>query len=434
MSDAVPLPSRPHLDFYKKLARELLRVSSDGPEHAVRAWAARWLERQLQLRGEEPSPEAAAQVAAEAEAIEQRWVAWREERNTEECSLTDAQFFLSREHGFQSWPKFAAHLRSLENAQSTVANFEAAADAIIAGDPERLVALMQSDSSLVRARSTREHRSTLLHYCSANGVEDYRQKTPANIVTIARWLLDAGAEVNAESDAYGGRSTTLMLTATSVHPERAGVQLALLELLLERGAPIDLPGGTSTVNLCLRNGRRPAADFLAGRGGKLDLEGAAGVGRLDAVASWFDLDGGLLPPGTSQQLADGLGWACEFGHAKVVRFLIEHGARADAILRPEGETALHYAALGGQAEIALSLLAHGADVQARELRFHATPLGWALHGWNHRAPENDGRLYCEVVNAFMKAGASVPTLQSEIRDPRMLAALRGEYSTRSSGS
>jgi ankyrin repeat protein len=317
-------------------------------------------------------------------------------------------------------------VQSLENAQSPVATFEAAADAIVEGDLDRLVALLRNDSSLARARSTREHRSTLLHYCSANGVEDYRQKTPPNIVAIARQLLDAGAEVNAESDAYGGRSTTLMLAATSGHPERAGMQLALLELLLKRGAVIDLPGTASTVNMCLRNGRGPAADFLAGRGGQLDLEGAAGVGRLDVVSSWFAPDGALRPPATAQQLADGLAWACEFGRAEVARFLLQQGRRADTLLRPDGETALHYAALGGQPEVAMLLLAHGADVHARERRFDATPLGWALHAWSHREKEEDGSRYCEAVNALVKAGASAAVLQSEIHDTEMLAALRGE--------
>lgn len=434
MSDAIPLPPHPHLDFYKKLARELLRASTNAPQASVRVWAVQWLERQLRLRDKAPSPETAARIAREADAISHRWLTLRKKHSPEKCSLADAQFFLAREHGFPSWPKFAEHVRSVGNAQSPVAYFEAAADAIVAGDVETLEILLASDPSLVRARSTREHRSTLLHYCSANGVEDYRQKTPGNIVAIARRLLDAGAEINAESDAYGGRSTTLMLSATSVHPERAGVQIALLELLLERGAVIDLPGTASTVNVCLRNGRGAAAEFLAGAGGELDLEGAAGVGRLDVVASFFDEDGALRPPATPQQLADGFGWACEFGHVQMARFLTERGVRADTPLRPEGETALHYAALGGHAEIVLLLLAHHANVHARERRFDATPLGWALHGWSHRAPENDGRHYCEVVNALAKAGASAGTLLSEIRDARMLAALRGEYSATSSGS
>ena len=140
--------------------------------------------------------------------------------------LADAQFFLAREHGFLSWPKFAEQVRALENALPPAADFEAAADAIVAGDERELSALLRKDPSLVKARSLREHHSTLLHYCSANGVEDYRQRTPQNIVAIARILLDAGAEVNAESEAYGGGSTALGLTATSVHPERAGVQIS----------------------------------------------------------------------------------------------------------------------------------------------------------------------------------------------------------------
>jgi ankyrin repeat protein len=151
--------------------------------------------------------------------------------------------------------------------------FETAVDAVVSGDEETLAALLRADPDLVRARSTREHGATLLHYVSANGVEDVRQKTPANIVEIAAILLDAGADVNAESNAYGGRWTTLGLTATSCHPEKAGVQIALMELLLARGAAIDGSDGGSTANACLRNGRGQTAAFLAGRGG------SAGSGR-----------------------------------------------------------------------------------------------------------------------------------------------------------
>ena len=62
------------------------------------------------------------------------------------------------------------------------------------------------------------------------------------ILAFEQMLLSfssAGADINAESDAYGGRSTTLGLTATSCHPEAAEVQLALLDLLIERGAIMD---------------------------------------------------------------------------------------------------------------------------------------------------------------------------------------------------
>jgi ankyrin repeat protein len=428
MSDAIPLPPRPRLDYYRKLAKELLRASFDvtaetPAEEALHAWAVRWLESCARLRGE-MTP---AHAAEESARIERRWQELRRKKGTAAASLADAQFFLAREHGFASWAKFAEQLRALENEQSTVTNFEAAVDAIVAGDERGLAELLRSDPALVKARSLREHRSTLLHYCSANGVEDFRQRTPENIVAITRRLLDAGAEVNAESEAYGGGSTTLMLTATSGHPERAGLQIALMELLLERGALIDV-GKSSDVVVCLRNGRAKAAEFLAQKGARLDLEGAAGVGALDAVRAFLAEDGGLKAPATAQQLAAGFGWACEFGRLDVVEFLLEHGVDADATLRADGVMPLHWAALGGHLAIVTMLLARGADVHARESRFDGTPVTWAVYGWSNRAPTDDAERYCEVVAVLVQAGASVARLEGVTKDPRMLAALRGKWS------
>jgi ankyrin repeat protein len=436
MSYAIPLPRRPRLDFYKKLAKELLRASFDASaeastepslgEDAVRAWAVRWLEASGWFR--DASETAAvfhgqrSPMMLRAEWIESRWQELRKKKGAAPPLLADAQFFLAREHGFLSWPKFAEQVRALENAQSSVTNFETAVDAIVAGEDRTLATLLREDPTLVKARSLREHRSTLLHYCSANGVEDYRQRTPENIITMARMLLDAGAEVNAESDAYGGGSTTLMLAATSGHPERVGVQTALMELLLDRGAAID--GRSSTVNACLRNGREAAAAFLAGKGARLDLEGAAGVGALDRVKEFFAKDGGLKAPATAQQLADGFGWACEFGRVRVVEFLLQHGVRADTTLRADGVTPLHWAALGGHVEIAKMLLAQGANVNARETSYGGTPVGWALHGFCDGRQTHDEERYYQVVNVLVAAGASIGSLVSH--DRRMMAALLGE--------
>ena len=144
--------------------------------------------------------------------------------------------------------------------------------------------------------------------------------------------MKAGADANAESDAYGGQSTTLGLTATSCHPEHAGVQLPLMELLIDHGAIIDGPDGGSAVNGCLHNGRGEAAEFLASRGAHLDLEGAAGVGRLDAVKRFFKDDGSLKPTATEQHPQAGFAWACEFGRTSVVEFLLEREWKIDASL------------------------------------------------------------------------------------------------------
>lgn len=65
------------------------------------------------------------------------------------------------------------------------------------GRCRRLRALLRAQPSLIEARSDSPHRSTLLHYVAANGIEPALQKSPPNAVEIARILLDAGANVNA---------------------------------------------------------------------------------------------------------------------------------------------------------------------------------------------------------------------------------------------
>ena len=327
----------------------------------------------------------------------------------------------------------------MSDRDSDIAKFEAAVDAIVKGDAATLHKLLRENPELVRARSTREHHSTLLHYVSANGVEDFRQKTPQNIVEIAKMLLDAGADVNAESSAYGGRSTTLGLAATSCHPEHAGVQIPLLQLLIDRGAIIDGPDSGSAVNGCLHNGRGEAAAFLASRGARLDLEAAAGVGRLDVVKGFFTGGGALRPPATPQQLTDGFAWACEFGRTAVVEFLLGCGIKIDAKLKHNGQTGLHWAAYGGHAGTVKLLLQHGAQVGAKDESFGGTPLEWALYAWGNSPDRNRTGCYYDVVALLVGAGARLDTQWFEVddeerqqaaarvrSDSRMAAALRGE--------
>lgn len=440
MSDAIPLPPRPNLEQYKKLAKDFQHACRSTDPRAVRAWAARWAETIARRQGLEITPEVRRQIGAAAERMEQSWHKLKKmKERAARCTLAEAQFFVARGHGFASWPKFSGHLEALKRAHSPVAKFEAAADAIVSGNRAAIEKLLAANPELARARSTREHRGTLLHYVSANGVEDFRQKTPKNILEIARLLLEAGADVNAESDAYGGRATTLGLTATSWHPENAGVQLPLLELLIAHGAIIDPPDGGSVVNACLRNGRGAAAEFLARRGARLDLEGAAGVGRLDLVKSFFEDDGSLKPPATQQQMQDAFAWACEFGRTSVVDFLLQRGMEVDAKLKHHGQTGLHWAAYGGHADTVKLLLEHGALVSAKDLTYGGTPLEWALYAWgNSTEREADRGRYYQVVALLVRAGAKLDPYWFEDHedrrriaektrsDKRMQAALRGE--------
>lgn len=440
MSDALPLPPRPNLEQYKKLAKDFQHACNSEAPAAVRSWAAQWAENLTRLQSREITHDLRRHIDHDAERMERRWQKFKKtNERVAPCTLADAQFFIARGHGFASWPKFAEDLEGLARADSPVSRFEAAADAIISGDSATLDKLLGEDSSLARGRSTREHRSTLLHYVSANGVEDFRQKTPKNIVEITKLLLNAGADVNAESDAYGGRSTTLGLAATSCHPEEAGVQLPLMDLLIAHGATIDGPDGGSAVNGCLHNGRGEAAEYLANRGARLDLEAAAGVGRLDVVRSFFNDDGSLKPTATEKQRTDGFAWACEFGRSSVVEFLLRTGIDVNAKLPHDRQTGLHWAAYAGHADTVRLLLAHGAAVDSRDDSYDGTPLGWALYGWG-AGPRPAGRgSYYEAVALLVRAGARLDPgwyeddedrrqARDKVQsDSRMTAALRGEF-------
>jgi ankyrin repeat protein len=440
MSDALSLPPHPNLEQYKKLAKDFQQACKSPDHGAIREWATRWAETLARLQGHEITPDVQREIERDKERVERQWHSiQKSNKHVAGCTLAGSQFFVARCHGFVSWPKFVKHLEGLTRANSPVSKFELAADAIVTGDTVTLSKLLSENSELVHARSTREHRSTLLHYVSANGIEDFRQKTPKNIVEIANLLLSAGADVNAESDAYGGRSTTLGLTATSCHPEEAGVQIALMELLIDRGAIIDGPDGGSAVVGSLQNGRGEAAELFAKRGAWLDLEGAAGVGRLDIVTKFFKDDGSPKPPATPKQMKNGFAWACEFGRTTIVDFLLQRGMEVDAKLPHNGQTGLHWAAYGGHANTVKLLLERGASVDARDESFDGTPLGWAMYAWGNSPVMAERVDYYDVVAQLVRAGAKLDSswfekddeerslvIQQLRSDSRMQAALRGE--------
>ena len=355
-----PLPPRPHADYYKKQAKALLKSVRDSEPSAlarVRAF----------------HPRISAPHSPETIAVN--------------LTLSDAQLVIAREHGFESWPKLAAHIEAVRRLDSSVAAFESAADAIALGDATTLAELLRANPHLVRERSSRAHHATLLHYTGANGVEDYRQKTPANIVEIATLLLDAGAEVDAVADIYR-ESATLSLAASSVHPQRAGVQIALMTALLEGGAAIDGPPGCANPVLsALRNGRRAAALFLADRGAKLDVESAAGTGRAGLVQTY-------LAEGRAdrKQLEYGFAWACEYGHVDVVELLLAHGVDINGLYL--GQSGLHWAAIGAQVDVLQFLLNRGASTETQNV-YGATPLGQAQ--WS-AARSDDPAAYDAVVD------------------------------------
>jgi len=407
--DALPLPPHPSLDRYRRIAKDLVKACKSTEPGSLHSWAEELVETLVKLSDLTITPDLPVHIQRwedEVEDFARRKLSGREP-DDRKCALTDAQFVIARSHGFESWPKFAKHLQAVARSTSSVSKFEAAADAIVAGDVATLQQLLREEPNLVRTRSTREHGATLLHYVSANGVEGYRQKTPKNIVEITRMLMRAGAEIDATANVYGGRATTLGLAATSVHPERAGVQEELLRTLLEYGAKIDQPAGTgnrqSIVAACLANGRPKAAEFLAGRGARLDLASAAALGRLELVEPYFADDGTLKPDANPEQMNEGFVYACEYGRSVVVEFLIEKGVDP-ATNGGTGQTALHMAVIGGHLDIVKLLLKHGAPLEAENV-YGGTVLGQAL--WS-AAHGGDPGVYIAILETLVAVGAKLP--------------------------
>src|SRR3954464_13655796 len=163
-------------------------------------------------------------------------------------------------------------------------------------------------------------------------------------------LLDAGADVEAGADVYGPGCTPPRLTAATTNPKNAGVLYELLDLLLARGAKLAVQGAGNQHELvrgCLANGRPEAAEYLAAKGAPLDLEGAAGVGRLDLVKSFFNADGSLTAAATLKTMSGGFNWACGCGRTEIVQYLLARGVDVNAITGTHKHIALHWAEYGG---------------------------------------------------------------------------------------
>ncbi|MBK9550149.1 MAG: ankyrin repeat domain-containing protein [Gemmatimonadetes bacterium] len=391
--DALPLPPRPDLDQYRTRAKELVAACRDG-DPAMQRWVTRWIADLVRLQ-----PDGSRLSPADVERRGQQLMHFvRERLRPNDATIAQAQFVIARAHGFDSWPKLGQYVEALRSSDSSVATFEQAADAIVQGDLATLDRLLRAEPSLARARSSREHRSTLLHYASANGVESYRQRTPANIEAITTRLLDAGAAIDAEADVYGGGATTLALVVTSSHPRAAGVQNALADLLLARGARLD----AGIVRYCLMNGCPEAAAHLAERGARVTATDAAGIGRLDLLRQAFE-------PPTSVSAADRgemMAMAAWYGRRDVIALLLELGVDP-AVRRPEGgQTALHVAAYQGDAPLVELLIAHAAPLDLPDAHFGTPPLVWALHAWLKES-RPDAEPYRQIVRALVAAGAKV---------------------------
>ena len=441
-TDAIPLPPRASLEQYHNRAKGLLKACKSGDGAAVRTWARQWLESLAALTDSataDAPPKTAdrirrlyrKEIDREVDKIEQdaRESGLLSDDDATACSLADAQLFLARLHDFVSWPKFSAHIEALARADSPDAEFESAADAVVAGDIATLRSMLEADPDLVRARSARDHGATLLHYIAANGHEGWRQKTPKNAGEVARLLLDAGAEPDALAHMYGGDATTMDMLVSSVHPHLAGLQVALLGLLVDYGALVNgVADNGSPLMTAFRFHYPLAAEALAKRGARVDnVITAAALGRTDLVETFITDSGELkpevplaqvrwpqLPRDPQVHLGYALTWAATWGRHEVVELMLRKGV--DPGGKDDDATALHFAVAHGHMDIARLLLRHGASLEALN-SYGGTVLSGTL--WYMRNAAVPGVDYQAIVRELIALGARVdafPGLEQHVKE------------------
>ena len=300
--------------------------------------------------------------------------------------LSDAQLTIARWYDFGGWPALAEYVGAVTRDDSPVAHFESAVEAVIDGDEASLASLLGAHPELVQARSARvtkfdppRHRATLLHYIAANGVEGYRQRSPSNAVGIATILLKAGAEVDALADMYGGQCTTMSMLVSSTPPARAGVQVPLVDVLVDFGAAVEARGAgawTSPLMTALAFGFRDAAEALVRRGARVEhLAAAAGLGRVDETRR-------RLAGATGEDRHRALALAAQHGHVDIVAMLLDAGEDPNRY-NPKGHhahsTPLHQAIAAGHGAVVELFIERGARLDIKDTIYQGTPLGWAVY-------------------------------------------------------
>ena len=418
--DTLPLPPRPDLEQYRKRAKALVTAANSGDPAAVKQWSDDWLRALTKLLGVEITTFVQHSFDRAVEGI-QKEVAARVTRAKSEgapFALADAQHLIAQAHSYDTWADFTREIEGLRS-DAGKSDFERAADAVVEGDMAALKELLEKHPGLVHEHSARKHHATLLHYVAANGVEDFRQKTPPNAIEIAKCLIESGAEVDALADTYGGDTyqTTMNLLVSSTHPAEAGLQSKLVEVLLDHGAAIDgLARDSSPILTALAFGYRDAADTLARRGAAINhVVVAAAVGRLDLVREWV-VDATTLatahgpyvgpywvhiPDDAKGQIEMALVWACKFGRADVGRLLLDRGVDP-ASKDNDDMTALHWASARGLLDIMEVLLSGRAPLEVRNTWGGTVVDSTAWFAVNAPMPGAD---YPLVIDRLLKAGA-----------------------------
>lgn len=222
------------------------------------------------------------------------------------------------------------------------------------------------------------------------------------------------------------------LRRTPLHLALVRKRMSTAELLLDLGADPSVPDAAGITPLAQAAflGQAAIAERMMVAGARLDLPTAVALERTEDVRRLLQDEPGAL--GAGGRYATLIVRAAELSSGRMVEALLRFGAdvnvrdRTDtAVDGTTGYTPLHAAAFRGNTDAVDVLMAHGADVTARENRYGATPAGWAAYA-KHLATQD--RILVGPIDLFDAVDFNLPARVPEIlaRDPGARARTFGE--------
>jgi hypothetical protein len=266
------------------------------------------------------------------------------------------------------------------NPDNTDALFQQAVAAIDAGDTDALDQLLTDHPWLVSQRLETPgpwlqdkigkaldgffRHPYLLWFVAEDPV--LHNRLPANIADLAGLIIEKAKHAQVSS-LQQQLDYTLLLVAWSGVAKKCGVQIQLIDTLIDAGAS---PNGIP--NNALVNGNFEAAEEAVRRGAPHTLASALCLGHWGAVPA-------LAKAASNDQKQFSLILTALNGRAEALTKLIGYGVDINAHcddLYPHG-CALHHAACSGSLEAVKVLVEAGADLNEKDRLWNATPLGWA---------------------------------------------------------
>jgi ankyrin repeat protein len=248
-------------------------------------------------------------------------------------------------------------------------NFKAAVRAIQSGDLAALRRRLAEHPNLLHERAIEPDcyppsyfsNPKLLWFVANN--PNLITTMPANIVEIAKAMIDAGAEND-------DLNYTLELVMTCRPAREQGFQRPLIKLLMDAGA-MPTPSGIYST---LGHRERDAMQAVLDAGLSMTAPIAAGMGRADALQR-------LLPASMDDEKHAAFSMAVINQELECARVCLDAGADVNRFLRVHAHSlAAHQAAINDDVPMLKLLIERGARLDIHDTGWDGTPLGWAIHG------------------------------------------------------